>query len=229
MIQDIDLRKYWICIGSLSSKIDSHKKFIIQCARENAASAGISDQERERHVLQSISEGPSRGRGRGRGASSVRGRKPCPSCNKEYSSSYLPRHITICKPVPVPVPIPETVPEPVHSSIPTSTPVPISPLDPDAVIEEGRNVFFSFDIGLAINTDSEITLSQLEDEVFSLERSILDIQQAGPSCHQVGELYGPPRQHNLYGSGDMSSQLVDDFGQPICRMVTRSMSRSSQN
>ena len=124
------------------------------------------------------------------------------------------------------MPVPETVPEPRHSSIPTSTPVPISPLDPDAVIEEERNVFFSFDIGLAINTDSEITLSQLEDEVFSLERSILDIQQAGPSCHQV---YGPPRQHNLYGSGDMSSQLVDDFGQPICRMVTRSMSRSSQN
>ena len=72
-------------MGSLSSKIDSHQKFIIQCARENAASAGISDQERERHVLQSISEGPSRGRGRGRGASSVRGKKPCPSCNKEYS------------------------------------------------------------------------------------------------------------------------------------------------
>ena len=189
----------------------------------------VSDLERERHVLQSISEGPSRGSGRGHGhgcgASSVRGRKSCPSCNKEYSSSYLPRHITICKPVPVPVPAPETG----HGSIPTSTPVPISLLDPDAVIEEGRNVFFSFDIGLAINTDSEITLSQLEDEVFSLERSILDIQQAGPSCHQVGELYGPPRQHNLYGSGDMSSQLVDDFGQPICRMVTRSMSRSSQN
>ena len=28
------------------------------------------------------------------------------------------------------------------------------------------------------------------------------------------------------GSGDMSSQLIDDFGQPICRMMTRSMSRS---
>ena len=77
--------------------------------------------------------------------------------------------------MPVPVPIPETVPEPGHSSIPMFTPVPISPLDPDTVIEEGRNVFFSFDIGLAINTDSEITLSQLADEVFSLERSILDI------------------------------------------------------
>ena len=89
----------------------------------------------EHHVLQSISEGPSKGRsrghgrGRGHGASSVRGRKPCPSCNMEYSSFYLPRHITICKPVPVPVTVPETVPEPGHS-IPTSTPVPISPLDP---------------------------------------------------------------------------------------------------
>ncbi len=42
------------------------------------------------------------------------------------------------------------------------------------------------------------------------------------SCQQVEEFYGLPRQHNLYGSGDMSSQLVDDFGQPICRMMTRS-------
>ncbi len=62
--------------------------------------------------------------------------------------------------------------------------------------------------------------------MFSLERSIMDFQQAGPSCQQVEELHGPPRQHNMYGSGDISSQLVDDFGQPICRMMTRSMSRS---
>ena len=75
-----------------------------------------------------------------------------------------------------------------------------------------------------VNTETEITLSQLKDEV--LERSIMDFQQAGPSCQQVEELYGPPRQHNMYGSGDMSSQLVDDFGQPICRMRKRSMSRS---
>ena len=69
-------------MGSLSmSKIDSHQKFIIQCARENAASAGVSDLERERHVLQSISEGCGHGRGRGHGASSVRDRKPCHSCN----------------------------------------------------------------------------------------------------------------------------------------------------
>ena len=39
----------------------------------------------------------------------------------------------------------------------------------------------------------------------------------------------PPRQHNRYGSGDLSGQLVDDFSLPICRVVTRSMFiRSSQ-
>ena len=39
----------------------------------------------------------------------------------------------------------------------------------------------------------------------------------------------PPCQHNRYGSGDLSGQLVDDFGLPIYRVVTRSMSmRSSQ-
>ncbi len=62
--------------------------------------------------------------------------------------------------------------------------------------EVGRNVFFSFDLGLAVNTETEITLSQLEDEVFSLERSIIDFQQAGLSCQQV----------NFYGSEDMSFQ-----------------------
>ncbi len=66
------------------------------------------------------------------------------------------------------------------------------------VNEVGRNVFFYLDIGLAVNTQTEVTLSQLEDEVFSLEWSIMDFQQAGPSCQQVEELYGPPRQHNMY-------------------------------
>ena len=108
--------------------------------------------------------------------------------------------------------------------VPTSTPNSDIPIDFEGEI--GGNVFFPFDINLAINPDLEITLSNLEDEVFSLERSIMDFQQAGPSHQNVGERCGPPRQHNQYGSGDMSSQLVDDFGQPICRMVTRSKSRS---
>ena len=55
------------------------------------------------------------------------------------------------------------------------------PINSDAHVDEGgKNVFFSFDIGLAVNTETEITLSQLEEEVFSLERSIMDFQQAGP-------------------------------------------------
>ena len=41
--------------------------------------------------------------------------------------------------------------------------------------------------------------------------------------------YLPPRQHNRYESGDLSRQLVNYFGLPIYKVVTRSMSmRSSQ-
>ncbi len=131
----------------------------------------------------------------------------------------MPQHITICKGRTVPTSSPaDSVEEDVRTVL-TSTPInSVTQLD-----ELGRNVFFSFDIGLAANT--EITLSQIEDDVFSLERFIMDFQLAGPSCQQVEELCGPPRQ-DLYGSGNMSSQLIDDFGQPICRMMTRSMSRS---
>ncbi len=52
--------------------------------------------------------------------------------------------------------------------------------------------YFSF-----TSNQTENTLSQLEYEVFSLERSIMDLQQACPSCQQVQELYGPPQQHNF--------------------------------
>ncbi len=53
--------------------------------------------------------------------------------------------------------------------------------------EIGGNVFFPFDINLAINPDLEIKLCNLENEVFLLERSIMDFQQAGPSRQNVGE------------------------------------------
>ena len=76
----------------------------------------------------------------------------------------------------------------------------------------------------AINGETKITLSQINQDVFLLEESLA---QAGPSVERQLELYGVPRQHNRYGSGDLSDQLVDDFGLPIYRVVTRSMSRSS--
>ena len=89
--------------------------------------------------------------------------------------------------------------------MPTSTPNSDIPIDFKG--ELGGIVFFPFDINLAINPDLEITLSNLEDEVFSLERSIMDFQQAGLS------------QHNQYGSGVMSSQLVDDFGHQVTVII----------
>ena len=82
--------------------------------------------------------------------------------------------MTICKSRTVPTSIPT---EEGGQTVPTSTPI----NNNTHVDEVGRNVFFSFDIGLAVNTETEITLSQLEDEVFSLERLIMDFQQAGPS------------------------------------------------
>jgi len=90
---------------------------------------------------------------------------------------------------------------------------------------DGRNVIFSFDIDDAINTD--ITLSQIDEDVFNLEQSIIH-QQPGPSG-QIQPGFYQPRQHNRYGSGDMSDVLIDDFGVPIGRIMTRSMSRSSQS
>ena len=127
-------------------------------------------------------------------------------CHKFLIGEHsIPRHVTICKgTITVPTSTPTDSVEG-GRTVPTSTPInSVTEVD-----EVGRNVFFSFDKGLAVNTETEINLSQLEDEVFSFERSIMDFQQAGPSCQQVEELYGPPRQHNFYVSGDMSSQLID--------------------
>ena len=62
------------------------------------------------------------------------------------------------------------------------------------------------------NPDVEITYSQIQDDVFFLERSIMEMLP-GPSTGIQGT--GPPRPHNQYGSGDMSDLLVDDFGCPI--------------
>ena len=66
--------------------------------------------------------------------------------------------------------------------------------------------FFSFDIEDAINGETEITLAQINQDVFLLEESLA---QAELSVERQLELY----------------QLVDDFRIPIYRVVTRSMSR----
>ena len=88
-------------------------------------------------------------------------------------------------------------------------------------------MFFSFDIVDAINGETEITLSQTNQDIF-LPESEESLAQAGPSVERQLELYGLPRQHNRYGSGNLSDELLDDFGLLIYRVVTRSMSRSSQ-
>ena len=153
---------------------------------------------------------------RGRGAGRLRGqvfRKFCAKCCKDFSASYLARHISICKGQRTTANQPTANPP---TANPTST-----PLDDG---EEG-NIFFSFDIEDTINGETEITLSQINQDVFLLEESLAE---AGHSVERQLELYGLPRQHNRYGSGDLSDQLVDDFGLPIYRVVTRSMSRSSQ-
>ena len=80
-------------------------------------------------------------------------------------------------------------------------------------------MFFSFDIVDAINGETEITLSQTNQDIF-LPESEESLAQAGPSVERQLELYGLPSQHNRYGSGDLSDQLVDDFGLPIYRVVT---------
>ena len=69
------------------------------------------------------------------------------------------------------------------------------------------------------NPDVEITYSQIQDDFF-FSKEVLWIPSTG-----IQET-GPPRPHNQNGSGDMSDLLVDDFGRPIYRIVTRS--RSSQ-
>ena len=88
-----------------------------------------------------------------------------------------------------------------------------------------REIFFlSFDIEDAINGEPEITLSQINQDVLLKD----SLAQLGPIVERQLELYGVPRQHKRYGSGDLSDQLVDDFGLQIYRVVTRSMSCSSQ-
>ena len=221
----IDLRRFMRSMGSLSSKIDSHAKYVIQCARNEAEEqVPENSTDAERHILASVSEEPNLlVRGRGRRACRVRGlgqvsRKLCAKCGKDFSASYLARHIVICKGQRTthnqPTADQPTSNHPIAN--PTSTPLDYG--------DEG-NVFFSFDIEDAINGETEITLSQINQDVFLLEESLA---QAGPSVERQLELYGVPRQHNRYGSGDLSDQLVDDFGLPIYRVVTRSMSRSSQ-
>ncbi len=88
------------------------------------------------------------------------------------------------------------------------------------------NLIFPFDIEDAINAD--ITFSQIDDDddVFNLEQSILN-HIPGPIAARQS-FCGPPKPHNRYGSGDLSDQLVYDFGIPINRVFTRSMSRSFQ-
>ena len=149
-----------------------------------------------------------RGRGRGRGQGHAAVRKDCPSCGKNYSSGYLPRHITIC-----------------NGTLAAAAPSAenIQPVD-DAPTEFDGNVIFPFDIEDAINAD--ITLSQIDDDVFNLEQSILN-HIPGPSAARQS-FCGPPRPHNRNGSGDLSDQLLDEFDIPMNRVITRLMSWSSQ-
>ena len=221
----IDLRRFLRSMGSLTSKIDSHSKYVLQCARNTVATTNAPTENAAiRHVLTSVSGNSNflangrgqrgrRGQGRGRGAiESIR--QDCQTCGKNYSRGYLPRHRVICK---GPITIDPTTVEDAPAALDNVT----------AEFEgvDGRNVIFSFDIDDAINTD--ITLSQIDEDVFNLEQSIIH-QQPGPSG-QIQPGFYPPRQHNRYGSGDMSDVLIDDFGVPIGRIMTRSMSRSSQS
>ncbi len=213
-------------MGSLSSKIDSHAKYVLQCARQAASSnSEVGPETAEdptespalRHVLTSVSSitnlafrgGRGRGRGRDRGQGPAPVRKDCPSCGKNYSSGYLPWHITICN---------GTLPA-------TAPPAENTPTVEDAPTEFNGNVIFPFDIEDAINAD--ITLSLIDDDVFNLEQSILN-HMPGPSALRQS-FCGPPRPHNRYGSGDLSDQLIEDFGIPINSVTTRSMSWSSQS
>ncbi len=75
-------------MGSLSSKIDSHAKYVIQCARNEAEKqVPENSTDAEWHILASVSEEPNLlMRGRGRGAGRVRGqvsRKLCAKCGKD--------------------------------------------------------------------------------------------------------------------------------------------------
>ena len=70
----IDLRRFLISMGSLTSKLDSHFKYVLQCARRG---------QRGR-----------RGQGRGRGAiESIR--QDCQTCGKNYSRVICKGPITI--------------------------------------------------------------------------------------------------------------------------------------
>ena len=102
----IDLRRFMRSMGSLSSKIDSHAKYEIQCARNEAEEqVPENSTDAERHILASVSEEPNLlVRGRGRGAGRVRGlgrgqvsRKLCVKCGKDFSASYLAHNfLDIC-------------------------------------------------------------------------------------------------------------------------------------
>ena len=93
-----------------------------------------------------------------------------------------------------------------------------------------------FNLEDAILPGVEITMAEIEAEVFEPENNfepqpqhhtVFDPQpQPGPSSGLPSDGVRP-RQHNMYGSGDLSDMLVDDFGRPIERIVTRSYSQSS--
>ncbi len=185
-ILNIDLRKFWEVWAHFQYKIDSHQIIFIQCACDTAESVEVIEGVQEGHVIQSLTETDHSVRLLGRGDSSGPSTKPYTSCKKDYSSSYLPWHITMCK----------------GKTVPTSTPADLvgeggrtsTPINSDAHVDEvWRNVFFPFYIGLDANMETEINLSQLKDEMFSLERSIMVFQQAGPSCQLVKKLNDLPR------------------------------------
>ena len=147
---------------------------------------------------------------------------------KEYSSSYIKKHIQICKGAVDPPAQDVTIN---HPTVPE-----LEPLG-ELILEDGS--MFPFDLQNAIlpneilldanitlsevEADTEVTMTQIENDVFYMDPA------PGTSSGTATGYNLPPRQHNRYGSGDLSGQLVDDFGLPICRVVTRSMSiRSSQ-
>lgn len=75
----IDLRRFLRSMGSLTSKIDSHSKYVLQCARNTVATTNAPTENAAiRHVLTSVSGNSNflangrgqrgrRGQGRGRG------------------------------------------------------------------------------------------------------------------------------------------------------------------
>ncbi len=114
----------------------------------------------------------------GHGAGRVRGlrqvsRKLCAKCGKEISASYIARHIVICKGQ-------RTTPNQPTADQPTANPPTANPTSTPLDNGDEGNAFFSFDIEDAINGETEITLSQINQDDLLKE----SLAQAGPSVER---------------------------------------------